>query len=177
MGAFKNESVEESRQRMEKQGTTALYRIWETEFRSEWTEDQFEVIGAILRSRGEPIVVPVVEQIEKMFVTTTPSVEGKNIEQYLGVVSSSVVLGTGLLSELGGGIADFLGKRAEGFQKKFSEAKELALRELKEQAVNLGSDGIIGIEFDYMSLTGNLLMVAVSGTAIKFASSGEKEII
>jgi len=112
------------------------------------------------------------ERLSNFIATTTFNIEGKKIVGYLGVYGSEVVLGTGLLSELGGGIADILGTRAGGFQSKLRKAREDALSELKHQAFLDGADAIVGLDIDYSRLTSNLLMVIASGTAVKLESAG-----
>jgi len=105
-----------------------------------------------------------------LLVTTTPIIQGQTILQYLGVVSSVVVLGTGLASELGASVADFLGTRAGAFQDKLGRAREIAMQELKEQAVARGGDAIIGLDLDYMTVADNMLMVSANGTVVKLCT-------
>jgi uncharacterized protein YbjQ (UPF0145 family) len=107
------------------------------------------------------------KRLSNFIVTTTFNIEGKRISNYIGVFTSEVVLGTGLLSEFGAGIADLLGTRAGGFQYKLRQAKEEALDEVKRQSVIKGADAIVGLDIDYSTLTSNLLMVVASGTAVK----------
>ena len=166
----RKESAEAFRKRMEKEDTQYLRRVWETEYRDEWTDEQFRIVGEILRERGEEIALPKLQLLESLFITTTPIVQDKTISQYLGIVSSVVVMGTGFLSEFGAGIADLLGTRAGKFQNKLSRAREIALQEMGEQAIQRGGDGIIGVDFDYMTLAANMLMVSANGTVVKFAS-------
>ena len=106
-----------------------------------------------------------------VIVTSTLSVEGRPILQYLDVLTAEVVLGTGFLSELGAGISDFFGIRAESFQKKLREAKNAALDELRNQAIQTNADAIVGVDLDYMTFEGNLLMLSASGTAVKLTLS------
>jgi len=104
-----------------------------------------------------------------LIVTTTYSVEGRAIIQYLDVVTAEVVLGTGFLSELDAGIADFFGTRAEGFQNKLQGLRQAALHELRNRAFQTGADAIVGVDFDYMTLGSNMLVVVANGTAVKLA--------
>lgn len=118
-------------------------------------------------------------EVQNLLVVTTPIIQGRLVSQYLGIVSSGVVLGTGFLSELGAGVADFFGTRAGGFQDKLTRAREMALQELKEQAVMRGGDAVIGLDLDYMSIAANMLMVSVSGTVVKLSpheNNGNQEI-
>lgn len=109
------------------------------------------------------------KKMESLLITTTPIIQGRTVSQYLGVVSSGVVMGTGFLSELGASVADFFGTRAGGFQDKLSRAREMALQELKEQAVRRGGDAVIGLDLDYMTIAANMLMVSANGTVVKLS--------
>jgi uncharacterized protein YbjQ (UPF0145 family)/ribosomal protein L40E len=109
-------------------------------------------------------------QLETLLVTTTPTVQGRTVSQYLGVVSSVVVLGTGFGSELSASIADLLGTRASAFQEKLTRARKIVVQEMKEQALQRDGDGIVGLNIDYMTLTSNLLMVSGNGTVVKFST-------
>jgi len=117
--------------------------------------------------------------MNSLLVVTTPILQGRTIAQYLGVVSSAVVMGTGFLSELGAGIADFFGTRAGGFQDKLARAKGMALQELKEQVARRGGDAVIGLDLDYMTIAANMLMVSANGTVVRLSpqeSDGSKEV-
>jgi len=115
------------------------------------------------------------KKIEGLLVTTTPIIQGKIITEYLGIVSSVAVLGTGFLSELGGSVADLFGTRAGGFQDKLNRAREIVLQEVKEQAVQRGGDAIVGLDLDYMTLAANMLMVSANGTAVKLSLQVEED--
>lgn len=110
------------------------------------------------------------QKYKNLIITTTPSIEGKTISQYLGIVSSAVVLGTGFGSELLAGVADFLGTRSGAFQGKLNEAREMVLTEMKSQAAQRMGDGIVGISLDYMTFQGNMIMVSGSGTVVGFST-------
>jgi len=107
------------------------------------------------------------ELSQNILLTTTPFVDGYIVQKYFGVISAEVVLGTGGFSELGAGIADFFGTRAESFQNKLKQATSLALDELRLQAVGIEADAVIGVDFDYTILSSNILMVVANGTAVK----------
>jgi len=107
------------------------------------------------------------EVLESVLVTTTPIVQGQEILEYLGIALSFVVLGTGLWSEIGAGVADVLGVQAGGFQNKLSQATETALRELREQAVRRGGDAVIGLDLEYVTLGRNMLALSASGTIVR----------
>lgn len=108
-------------------------------------------------------------QVANLMMTTTPLITGRTISNYLGIVSSGVVLGTGVLSELGAGFADLLGTRANGFQNKMKSARDTALHELQEQTFALGGDAVISLEIDYVAIASNMIMVNAYGTAVRFA--------
>jgi len=164
------ETIAEIKKRFEKEQTSYLKKILEVSDTDDWTEQELGIISHILHERGEKAPVPFSVLINSVLITTTPILENKTIENYLGVVSSVMVLGTGFLSELGGGIADFLGTKASGFQSKLEKAREIVLEEIINDTLEKGGNAIIGIDFDYMTLSNNLLMVSVNGTAVQIKS-------
>jgi uncharacterized protein YbjQ (UPF0145 family) len=103
-----------------------------------------------------------------MIITTTPSVEGKKIVRYLGVVSSEAVVGANIFRDLFASIRDIVGGRTASYESVLREAKDSALRELQENAVALGANAVVGIDLDYETIgsNGSMLMVSASGTAV-----------
>jgi uncharacterized protein YbjQ (UPF0145 family) len=103
-----------------------------------------------------------------MILTTTPSVEGKTIVKYLGVVTSEAVVGANIVRDLFASIRDIVGGRTASYESVLREAKDGALKELQENALLLGANAVVGIDLDYETVgaNGSMLMVAVSGTAV-----------
>ena len=60
-----------------------------------------------------------------------------------------------------------MGTRAAGFQKKLQQAREIALAEISNQTINKGGNAIVGLDFDYMTLSENILMISANGTAVE----------
>lgn len=110
-----------------------------------------------------------------MITTTTPDIHGRPVAQYLGVVAGEAILGVNIFRDMFAGIRDIVGGRAGGYEKALRNARELALDEAMHEAKKLGADAIVGIDFDYETITGSkensgsMLMVTVSGTAVKLA--------
>lgn len=107
-----------------------------------------------------------------MILTTAPTIEGKKIVAHHGIVSSETILGANIFKDFLAGIRDIVGGRSGSYEKSLREAKEIAMRELTEQAQILGANAVIAIDLDYETLnsgTGtSMLMVAVSGTAVRY---------
>jgi uncharacterized protein YbjQ (UPF0145 family) len=103
-----------------------------------------------------------------VIVTTTPSVEGKRIVKYCGIVTGEAILGANLFKDLFAGIRDMIGGRSGTYEKELRRARDLALDELEEQAAELGANAVVGIDLDYEVLGQNngMLMVSASGTAV-----------
>lgn len=104
-----------------------------------------------------------------MIVTTTPVVEGRPVRQYLGVVAGEAILGANIFRDVFAGLRDIVGGRSGSYEKVLREAREQALAEMTAEAARLGGDAVLGIDFDYETVgqSGSMLMVAVSGTAVK----------
>jgi uncharacterized protein YbjQ (UPF0145 family) len=102
----------------------------------------------------------------KMIVTTTPSVDGKSITHYLGIVTGEAILGANIFRDLFAGIRDIVGGRSAAYEQELGKARETALREMQEKASILGATAIVGVDLDY-EVINNMLMVSASGTAVK----------
>ncbi len=104
-----------------------------------------------------------------MIVTTTPSIEGKKIVEYLGLVSGEAVLGANIIRDWFASIRDVIGGRAGGYQNVLRDGREHAIEDMVEEAKELGADVIVGVDIDYESLgeTNSMLMVSCNGTAVK----------
>jgi uncharacterized protein YbjQ (UPF0145 family) len=103
-----------------------------------------------------------------MIVTTTPTVEGKRITRYLGIVTGEAILGANIFKDLFAGIRDIIGGRSAAYEAELRKAREIALDELEEAARDLGANAVIGVDLDYETVgsQGGMLMVSVSGTAV-----------
>ena len=104
-----------------------------------------------------------------MVITTTPSVEGKKISQYLGIVTGEAIMGANMFKDLFASITDILGGRSGAYEKELIQAKDIALGEMQERAQSLGANAIVGVDLDYEVLGRNnsMLMVSASGTAVR----------
>lgn len=105
-----------------------------------------------------------------MLLTTTNTIEGKEITQYYGIVSGETIIGANVFRDFFAGIRDIVGGRAGSYESVLREAKETALREMSEQASRLGANAIIGIDLDYETVgaSGSMLMVTAAGTAVRY---------
>ena len=103
-----------------------------------------------------------------MLVTTTPSVEGKKITQYCGVVTGEAILGANLFKDIFAGIRDLVGGRSATYERELQQAREIAIQELQQRAQELGGNAVVGIDLDYEVLgqSNGMLMVSASGTAV-----------
>jgi len=105
-----------------------------------------------------------------MLVVTTPSLEGKVISQYLGLVSGEAILGANIFRDLFAGIRDIVGGRSAAYEEELRKAKNIALGEMQEEAARLGGNAVVGVDLDYETITmgsgGGMLMVSASGTAV-----------
>jgi len=104
-----------------------------------------------------------------MTITTTPSIEGKQISSYLGIVTGEAILGANVFRDLFAGIRDIVGGRSASYEKELTKAREIALEEMETRAAQLGANAVVGVDLDYEVLgAGNgMLMVSASGTAVK----------
>ena len=84
-----------------------------------------------------------------MILTTTPSIEGKTISDYCGIVTGEAILGANLFRDFFAGVRDIVGGRSASYEKELHRAREIALKELAEEAEKVGANAIVGIDLDY----------------------------
>lgn len=102
-----------------------------------------------------------------MIITTTPSIEGKKIVDYKGVVFGEVISGVDFIKDFAAGLTNFFGGRSGSYEGELIEARQNALREMEMRAKNMGANAVVGVDIDYEVLgsANNMLMVTASGTA------------
>lgn len=105
-----------------------------------------------------------------MIITTTPTLEGRPIQTYLGLVNGEVITGINFIKDFAAGLTNFFGGRSGSYENELIEARKKALEEMQVRAENLGADAIVGVDIDFevLGAEGTMLMVVASGTAVKF---------
>jgi uncharacterized protein YbjQ (UPF0145 family) len=105
-----------------------------------------------------------------MIITTTPSIEGKQITDYMGVVFGEVISGVDFVKDFAAGLSNFFGGRSGTYEEELIRARENAMREMEQRAASMGANAIVGVDVDYEVLGTNngMLMVTASGTAVRF---------
>ena len=103
-----------------------------------------------------------------MILSTTPTIEGRTIREYKGVVTGETIIGANMFKDFMAGIRDIVGGRSGAYEKVLREAKDTSMQEMMERAQAMGANAIVGIDIDYETLGngGSMLMVATSGTAV-----------
>lgn len=103
-----------------------------------------------------------------MLICTAPTIEGKRVTAYHGIVSGDAIMGANVFKDVFAGIRDIVGGRSAAYEKELKKAKVLALAEIEAEAAALGANAIIAVDLDYETVgqSGSMLMVSVSGTAV-----------
>jgi len=103
-----------------------------------------------------------------VLVTTTPSVEGRAITEYKGIVTGEAIMGANIFKDLFAGIRDIVGGRSATYERELRRAREMAMTEIMQAAAEMGANAVVGIDIDYETVGTNasMLMVTVSGTAV-----------
>lgn len=102
-----------------------------------------------------------------MIVTTTNNIEGHNITGYLGIITGETIIGANLFRDIFASVRDVVGGRSGAYEEVLREAKDTALREMTQKATEMGADAVVGVDLDYETIRNGMLMVTVSGTAVK----------
>lgn len=103
-----------------------------------------------------------------MIITTTPSVEGKKIEAYLGIVFGEVISGVNFMRDIAASFRTLVGGRSASYEEELMKAREEAIREMEQRAYNMGANAVVGVDIDYevLGADNGMLMVTASGTAV-----------
>jgi uncharacterized protein YbjQ (UPF0145 family) len=103
-----------------------------------------------------------------MILTTTPTIEGRRIREYRGIVTGEAILGANIFRDLFAGIRDIVGGRSAAYEKELRQARDMAMAELSASAAAVGANAVVGIDLDYEVLGQNngMMMVSVTGTAV-----------
>ena len=103
-----------------------------------------------------------------MIISTTPSLEGKAIKKYMGVIFGEAISGIDFMRDWGASIANFTGGRVSEYEEEIVNARADAIEEMMDRAKKVGANAIVGVKVDTEAIgtNGAMLMVTVSGTAV-----------
>ncbi len=103
-----------------------------------------------------------------MMMTTTPSIEGRRITQYLGIVTGEAILGANFMKDIFAGLTDLVGGRSATYERELQTARSIALQELSQRAARIGGNAVVGVDLDYevMGQQNGMMMVSATGTAV-----------
>ncbi|MGE7885516.1 heavy metal-binding domain-containing protein [Bacillus sp. NPDC094077] len=102
-----------------------------------------------------------------MIVTTTSVIQGKEIIDYIDIVNGEAIMGANIVRDLFASVRDIVGGRSGAYESKLKEARDIAMEEMKQLAKQKGANAIVGVDVDYEVVRDGMLMVAVSGTAVR----------
>ncbi|ABY46559.1 MULTISPECIES: heavy metal-binding domain-containing protein [Bacillus] len=102
-----------------------------------------------------------------MIVTTTNTIQGKEIIEYVDIVNGEAIMGANIVRDIFASVRDVVGGRSGAYESKLKEARDIAMEEMKQLATQKGANAIVGIDVDYEVVRDGMLMVAVSGTAVR----------
>jgi len=106
----------------------------------------------------------------ELIVTTTNEVAGRRITRHLGIVVGEAILGVNIFKDMFAGIRDIVGGRSGAYEAELAKARESALADLEQSALDVGASAVVGVDIDYEVIGmsgGNMLLVSVSGTAVR----------
>lgn len=140
----------------------------------------FDYIYNIVRQKQEQTKKQEQDQLQRQYtqsalisnnfqnykVTNGYNFSGYNITKYLGLVSGEVVEGTGLVSDLRADFSDLFGTTSKTYSKKIKNVKKAALSDMISEAISLGANAIIGVSYNNMIFSRDMIGVSVNGTAV-----------
>lgn len=102
-----------------------------------------------------------------MIVTTTQTLQNKEVEEYLGIVTGEAIMGANVVRDFLAGISDIVGGRSSAYENKLSEGRDIAIREMTQKASQMGANAVIAVDLDFETLRDGMMMVVASGTAVR----------
>lgn len=104
-----------------------------------------------------------------MLISTTDNIEGKKIVKYHGLVAGEAILGANIFKDFFASIRDIIGGRSASYESELRKAKDIAIKEMIDQAKDFGANAIVGVDLDYETIGGqgtSMMMVSANGTAV-----------
>nr|WP_246860881.1 YbjQ family protein [Bacillus sp. REN3] len=102
----------------------------------------------------------------RVLVTTTNTLQGKEIERYIGVVTGEAIMGANVVRDFLASVTDVIGGRSSAYENKLAEGRDIALREMEEKAQKMGANAVIGVDLDFETLREGMMMCIATGTAV-----------
>lgn len=99
--------------------------------------------------------------------STTPYLPGRTIDAVLGVVFGDAIMGANIIRDFAASLTEIVGGRSGAYEGNLRQGRDIALRELMDEAIQIGADAVVGVDIDYETINGSMLMVSASGTAVK----------
>lgn len=168
-----SKSLEERQNFLDKPSKEELIELGLEEYLDADVKEQISAVKEAEKRREQEEQKKKIKEIEAiknieltMLITTGYEFCGYCITKYFGVVSGSTVLGTGFISELSANINDILGMESNIFSDKLEKARNIALKKMRMNAVNIGANAIIGVDFDYVTFSNNMIGVIANGTGV-----------
>ncbi|AIG27878.1 YbjQ family protein [Brevibacillus sp. 7WMA2] len=102
-----------------------------------------------------------------MLITTTHTVQGRDVEEYLDIVTGEAIMAANIVRDFMAGVRDIIGGRSGAYENKLAEGRAIAINEMKDKAAQIGANAVIGIHLDFETIGNGMLMVVASGTAVR----------
>ncbi|MCO5937185.1 YbjQ family protein [Mucilaginibacter sp. RB4R14] len=107
--------------------------------------------------------------MKKILVTTTETLQGWEIVNYIEPIYSNLMVGANFFSDFGASFTDIFGGRATRYEKSIQLLNEKAVEFLKAKARGLGANCILGLKVDVDEVSGKnmqMFMITAWGTAV-----------
>lgn len=102
-----------------------------------------------------------------VLVVSTDTVPGREVASALGLVQASTVQSRHIGSDIGASLKSIVGGRLGGYEKLLREAREIVLRELRDEAARMGADAVVGFRLATSNVMDGASEILAYGTAVK----------
>ena len=103
-------------------------------------------------------------------IVTTDEIQGRQIEEVLGIVMANSVRAKHLGRDIMAGFRNIAGGEITEYTKLLAESRELAMRRMSERAEAMGANAIVGVRFITAGIASGASEILAYGTAVRIGA-------
>lgn len=122
--------------------------------------------AAVAEERARQIGEARTAASQRMLMTTTHDVPGRDIADVITVVSGACVMSRNAISDVGSNMSSVFGGTLGGIEKAVEAARQTAMMRLEEAARIYDADAVIAIDTSVQTVSDKAQLVMLTGTAV-----------
>lgn len=102
-----------------------------------------------------------------MIITTSENIEGRKIEETLGLVKGNTIRARWFGRDIAAGLKTLIGGEIKGYTEMLSKAREEAIKRMTDDARKMGADAVVMVRFASSDVMQGAAEILAYGTAVK----------